>query len=97
MSDRMYCPKHPKQRMVLLFTGAVCDLCNPPKGKAVEVAPSKKYYLEEWMDGYCVLCAGVRGKGGSVEENYACGPCWEDADMNQVEVIYVCREYRRNR
>lgn len=27
----MNCPKHPHQKMTLLFTSSVCDVCDPPK------------------------------------------------------------------
>lgn len=27
----MYCPKHPTQKMTLLFVNYVCDICKPPK------------------------------------------------------------------
>ena len=31
----MNCPKHPYEKMTLLFTSYVCDVCEPPKQKQV--------------------------------------------------------------
>lgn len=38
----MFCPRHPKQRMVLLLTSYVCDLCDPPGGLASPVVASSE-------------------------------------------------------
>lgn len=31
----MNCPKHPREKMTLLFTGWICDACEPPKQQYV--------------------------------------------------------------
>lgn len=36
----MYCQKHPKQKMTLLFTSSVCDLCDPPKSVGIQIDTS---------------------------------------------------------
>lgn len=54
----MNCPKHLSQKMTLLFTSYVCDVCDPPRGAAAAPPPSRrspdgKFALDT---DDCVLC-----------------------------------------
>lgn len=45
----MNCPKHPYQKMTLLFTSAVCDVCDPPKpATRLELIKQRMRKFNDW-------------------------------------------------
>jgi hypothetical protein len=69
-----YCPKHPWEKMTLLFQHYVCDTCEPPKGaapKAAEVWVSVDYDTAQQFNAICAqlrrIVARYRRHGRAVD------------------------------
>jgi len=58
-----YCSIHPKQKMCLLFTSYVCDICNPPSGVQT---PVQELCQERFLQGDRVEYINPMWSGGGL-------------------------------
>lgn len=49
-----YCPKHPHQKMTILFTSSVCDICDPPRSPAIK-QPELSVTVQSTVSGLSVV------------------------------------------